>query len=564
MTSNYSLPTVNEAVAGAEVTSACMTFGGIPAGQTVQLNTLRGSYSVNEGAYVPAATRTQVNNGDRLRLKMNASTTPNEERLENIELQFGSNPVSIRQWTVRTQTGTRAPVTWQVGASRTYKEIADVAGQLSPGDVVELDAGVYQPARLRRAGAEAAPIVIRGVGASRPVIRGTSTDAYQATLHFDNVHHYLLENVEVDGGGGTRATSNNQVCVRLMGNVLVLRNVYVHGCPRHGILGTDEYSGTVILDRVEVANAGGPNNGVENTKHPIYIATDRDRYPGSLLRVQHSYIHDYEGGGVKSRSERNEIYFNWVETRPQRARLPGETQDATLYTLEMYGYEEFESTPRIDSDVVGNVLVHRNNYGLRLGGDGTGASRGRVRLANNTILFSSAFDASTPLVRLFHSLDSLWFLNNVFARVGAGQSAFRMFRDDIAAENDPDYYWVQGVPLVSGQSNWFATGTELRLYSGSPSTTPPSPAASFSGSRQGTANPGLTALGSFDAVDVTVVNASELHGNGASASAALPAAYELPSSLQVINFRAPATRPATGAALTAIPRPAGALNIGAF
>ena len=44
------------------------------------------------------------------------------------------------------------------------------------------------------------------------------------------------------------------------------------------------------------------------------MATDEVTYPGSVFRMQHNYVHDANGGNaVKSRAQRNEIYFNWIE-----------------------------------------------------------------------------------------------------------------------------------------------------------------------------------------------------------------------------------------------------------
>ncbi len=58
------------------------------------------------------------------------------------------------------------------------------------------------------------------------------------------------------------------------------------------------------MEYVEVYNCG---SGTQ--KHPIYIATDESAYPGSVFRMQHSYVHDAIGGNaVKTRAERNEIY----------------------------------------------------------------------------------------------------------------------------------------------------------------------------------------------------------------------------------------------------------------
>jgi len=515
-----------------------------------------GSFSINGGAYASSSSGATVGNGDRFRMRMAAPSSADAQSSMTINFDSNAGRNSL-SWTVRTRNSTRSAQVWQVGPNRANQQLSAVAPLLQAGDLVEIDPGTYAPVRFTRSGAADAPIIIRGVGATRPVIQGISADSFGATVHFEDVHHYLLENVEVNGGGGTRETSNHQVCVRLMGNVLVLRNVWVHGCPRHGILGTDEYGGTVVLDRVEVSQAGAPANASENTKHAVYIATDRDRYPGSTNRVMHSFIHDYEGCGVKSRSEHNEIYFNWVDSAVLRPRRSGETQDSSMYSVEMYGYEVYTTAPRIDSDIVGNVLVHRAGYGLRLGGDGTGASRGRVTLVNNTVVLSSSF-ATAPAIRLFHSLESLYLLNNAFVRQDAAtQGAIRLVRDDITGAADPGYGWVQRTAETAGRNNWLPTGSDISLTGSSAIVT-------LSGSLSGSSNPGLASLASFDTLDVNRAAGSSLTGAGAAIESSVPAAYQIPYRQVAVGFLAPPTRPAVGGTLLIRSRPTGgATSVGA-
>jgi hypothetical protein len=528
------------------VQSACLTVVGLT--QATELSVLRGSYSVNGVTVANGATRTPIRNGDQIRFSMTATTTPDEQRWESIYIDTAAGRTT-RDWIVRTRNSTRAPQVWRVGPGRTHSGLDAVAPLLEEGDVVELDPGTYAPVRFTKSGSADRPIVIRGVGGSRPVIRGTSADAFRATVHFDTANHYLLENVEIDGGGGTRATSQNRTCVRLMGSVIVLRDVFVHDCPRNGLLGADLYSGTVVLDRVEVARAGAPATTSENTAHAIYIATDRDHFPGSVLRVMNSHIHAFEGNGIKSRAERAEIYFNWIETKLQRPRVSGETQEPVIYTLELIGYEEYEAKPRIDADVVGNVLVHRNIYGFRLGGDGTGASRGRVRLMNNSIVVSDAMTASTPLIRLFHALESLYLGNNVFVRMGSGaQTAIRLFRDDLAGETTPGDGWTGGGPRVAGHSNWMPTGSDTRLYGPDPSG---APVAVLADTQQGTANPGLANIAAADTLDVSPSGA--LVGGGRDPAAPVASEVAVPDPLRVLVYRGFARRPTSGSRIDVQP-----------
>ena len=152
--------------------------------------------------------------------------------------------------------------------------------------------------------------------------------------------------------------------------------------------------------------------------------------------------HDQNGGNsVKSRAERNEIYYNWIE-------------NTTYHLLELIGPDPAGGTnpalKREDSDVVGNVLMRANDFAfVRIGGDGTGESSGRYRFLNNTFVSNSTANGSA-VFRCFDSLESVEMHNNIFYSVPTG-GGLRIVRDVEAA-------WVSG-RHISGQNNWLETGS---------------------------------------------------------------------------------------------------------
>lgn len=517
----FNFPTVDGAKGGETVTSACVKLTGV--GNTpVTVSADRAELSINGRPF--STNPGVVRNGDELRARITASIEAGQKVEESIRF----TGVTEATFSVRTRNDDREPRVFQVGPERRYREISEITGQLRAGDVVEVDGGAnYAPVIFRRPGAPGKPIIIRGIAVNgrRPVIQGGTR-----TVQFEESNHIRFENFEVTGG--------TQMCVRMMGNDILLRNVWVHGCQRHGILGADFYNGSNTLDRVEVSDAGGQPRG-ENTQHILYIATDRDRYPGSRLRVQHSYLHDIRGDAIKSRSERNEIYYNWIDTG---------THPEALYSLELIGFEEYLPEPRIDSDVVGNVLNHRQNYGIRLGGDGTGESRGRVRLVNNTFVQSPRLDGFTPVVRLFQGIDAVLFVNNVFVRaVEGGQQPLRLLRVD-------EISWASGAAKIAGRHNWLPNDTTLEAVN----------AKDWTGTIQGTANPGLASISSPDNLDLAVESGRPLAGAGAAPDTAVEG-YEVEHSLSDLRYRAPRVQPASGEAMKVRFRDrTAAVNIGAW
>ena len=328
---------------------------------------------------------------------------------------------------------------YQVGPGRTYQNLEEVADLLNPGDVVEVDGDhTYDGGVVfERPGTDALKIHIKGVRVNgrRPVISGGGNCVTFATpwpyTGPEGGHHYILEGFEITGG--TYRGVFHQA------NDLIVRDCLVRDCPAHGILGADQGSGSLTLEYTEVTRCGSGDN-----RHQIYMATDEVNHPGSVFRMQHCYIHDGNGGNnVKSRAERNEIYYNRIE-------------GAYYHELELIGPDSDAdggdpSLKREDSDVVGNVLIKKatsagNNPDFsvtRIGGDGTGESRGRYRFVNNTILSGAG-----AVFRVFDTLESLEVHNNVlFNPTG-----------DVLFKRTTEAIWVSGQETVFGGNNWIQTG----------------------------------------------------------------------------------------------------------
>ena len=319
-----------------------------------------------------------------------------------------------------------AATTYTVGNTRTYHNLNAVAGLLNPGDVVLVDGDqTYPSALLTRSGTQAQPITIRGVrvNGNRPILSG-GTNTIEVQSNFT-----VVESFELTGGSSR--------CFYHHADHVTLRDSLVRDCPAHGILGADTGSGSFTMEYNEVRHCG---NGT--SQHAIYMATNEDDYPGSVFRMQYNWVHDQNGGNsVKSRAERNEIYYNWIE-------------NTTYHLLELIGPDPAGGTDpnlkREDSDVVGNVLMRDNDFFfVRIGGDGTGESAGRYRFLNNTFVSNSTANGSA-VFRCFDALESVEMHNNVFYSVPSGGG--------LNIVRDVEANWVSG-RKISGQNNWVETGS---------------------------------------------------------------------------------------------------------
>lgn len=321
---------------------------------------------------------------------------------------------------------TASKATYVVGAGQQYSTLAAVASVLKPGDVVDVlgDATYPGGVRFEADGAPDKKIVIRGVvtNGHRPIITG-GADAIEAAGD-----HYVFEGLEITGGQNR--------CFFVHAHDITLRDSVVRDCPNHGILGADTDSGSFTMEFVEVRKCG--SNGATTSGrqyHPVYVATDEKAHPRSTFRMQHCWVHDGNGGNnVKSRAERNQIYYNWIE-------------GAVYHELELVGPDgQDPKLAREDADVVGNVFVKSGSfYVVRVGGDGTGETGGRYRFANNTFLVNS----DKAVFRLFGSVESIDMTNNAFGRLaGVGLNVLA----------DEDVKWV-GKRAVGGSYNFIPSGS---------------------------------------------------------------------------------------------------------
>lgn len=379
--------------------------------------------------------------------------------------------------------GAAGAATYQVGPTRTHTNLNALfaAVDLNGDDVVEVDGGVIYDAGTpgiimpaADGGSPGNPVILRGirVGGQRPHLRGGirvgSTEAN--TIEFRLSNHVVFEGFEVSGTGTT--TTGTFRCVYHHAHDIVIRDAEIHDCPRQGILGADNDSGSLLVEYTEVRNAGS-NGG----NHAIYMATDEIAWPGSVFRLQYSWIHDSqfgdgEGGNlIKSRAERNEIYYNWLE-------------DAWYHELELIGPDPAGGVPenqaREDSDVVGNVIVHTSAFGavMRFGGDATGQSRGRYRVVNNTIIRRNANNDTPTVFRLFDGIESLDFHNNLIWR--EGNASLTLVRAVEAI-------WSNGV-RINGSNNWIDSGFAFN---------PANLANTVTGTLTGS-DPGFSNLGTLD------------------------------------------------------------------
>jgi hypothetical protein len=262
----------------------------------------------------------------------------------------------------------------RIGPTEENKSLTSIAAKLQPGDVVEIAPGVYREAlRLTASGRKDAPIVIRGVGESRPLFdaEGLNVSGRGSTPRgiFEIAGAYVvIEHLEFKSA----RNGNNAAGIRLLGSTnAVIRDCKATYCDM-GIFGGDKETATI--EGCEVAfNGTDKFNGYS---HNFYMH-------GNRVVVRACHIHDsLYGQNYKTRAHYNELWYNWIADSNQGEVGPVDGKGET-------------DRPNSNVLMVGNVVVSKPNrtgnaskfvlFGSELGGSHDGA----LEMFHNTLVAGS-------------------------------------------------------------------------------------------------------------------------------------------------------------------------------
>ncbi|RKF14391.1 hypothetical protein DBZ36_17205 [Alginatibacterium sediminis] len=425
---------------GTDIVSNCVTLSGIENDVEFRAKS-KTKISINGGPFETLPVK--LKQGDQIKLMVNSGSKPGAHLKTHIYTYETSGNTkkysSVVAWHVRVEPTINPPEQWQIGPSHQYQELEEVMSLVGPGDVVLIEGdATYKPFSIRgKNGTPDFPITIRGVekNGRLPKFSG-GTPKYNWTFSLRDSHFWNVENIILEGGG---------ICYRHQSHGITFKNVIIRKCG-NGILGTDKDSGSLTLSGIQLSESGGKPKG-SNWRHGIYMATDRDRYPNSIFRIENSLLYNNLGNAIKSRAERTEVYNNWIET-PEHKQ--------SYYALELIGFDGYAAIDGIEHDVVGNVLrINSPTHTVRIGGDGTGSSRGPSRFVSNIFVFSQNYNSY--VFRANHQLKSLLVEGNIFAKAKVSDQAATLVFDSIKPEG-----WVQGYPDIIFNNNLF--NFETRNY----------------------------------------------------------------------------------------------------
>jgi hypothetical protein len=187
------------------------------------------------------------------------------------------------------------PAVLRVGPERALAAPSAAARVARDGDVVEIDAGLYEG---DVAVWPQSRLTLRGVG-GRAHLRAAGAHAEGKAIWVLKGARTTVENIEFSGAA---VPHRNGAGIRLEGAGLTVRNCYFHG-NENGILAGNNPQSDVLVERSEFAR----NGHGDGYSHNIYVGAARS----FILRA--SYVHRaVVGHNVKSRARRNHIAWNLV------------------------------------------------------------------------------------------------------------------------------------------------------------------------------------------------------------------------------------------------------------
>lgn len=261
--------------------------------------------------------------------------------------------------------------TYVVGAGTAYPTLASLP-VLRPGDSVEIRPGRYHELkRWTASGTARQPIVVRGVGMSRPILDGTNLDAIgngstpRALFQIEG-DHIRIEHLEFQQA---RNSSYNGAGIRVTGaKHTVIRDCKITRCDM-GMMSND--NDDLLIERCEVAFNGNPER-FDGYAHNFYLE-------GGHTTVRFCYIHDAIAGiNFKSRGHYTELLYNYI----------ADSNEGEISLVDSAKTKAEHS----QAVLIGNILISKadrtgnTHKFIDFGQDMGGERRGTLYLYHNTLI----------------------------------------------------------------------------------------------------------------------------------------------------------------------------------
>ena len=330
------------------------------------------------------------------------------------------------------------PAVLRVGAKRELKRPSAAAQIARDGDVIEIDAGIYDgDAAVWRQHR----LTIRGLG-GRAHLRANGAHAEGKAIWVIKGNNSTIESVEFSGA---KVPDRNGAGIRLEGAGLTVRDCYFHH-NENGILTGVNHASDIVIEHSEFAH----NGFGDGYSHNLYIGNVRS------FTLRFSYVHHaLVGQNVKSRALRSHITYN---------RIMDENDGRSSYAIDLpNGGLSF---------VIGNVIQQgpatENSTIVSYGAEGLKHPLNELYFVNNTVVNDRPAGGRFVFVRA--GADAARIVNNVFSGRGDVLSGPGELRNNVVVAKtdfvDPagfDYRLKAGAAAIGrGVEPGSAYGFELR------------------------------------------------------------------------------------------------------
>lgn len=354
-----------------------------------------------------------------------------------VALMVSCTPTSRRADTPDAQEAVR-PAVLHVGAKRELKRPSAAAQIARDGDVIEIDAGIYEgDAAVWRQHR----LTIRGLG-GRAHLRSDGAQAEGKAIWVVKGNDITIEGVEFSGA---KVPDHNGAGIRFEGAGLTVRDCYFHD-NENGILTGANPASDIVVEHSEFAHDGFG----DGYTHNLYIGNVRS------FTLRFSYVHHaLIGHNVKSRAQRNDITYN---------RIMDENDGRSSYAIDLpNGGLSF---------VIGNLIQHgpaaENPTVVSYGAEGLKHPLNELYFVNNTVVNDRSEGGRFLFVR--DGAGTVRIVNNVFSGGGGVLSGPGELRNNVVAAKtdfvDPadfDYRLKAGAAAIGlGVDPGSAHGFELR------------------------------------------------------------------------------------------------------
>ncbi|HET6225039.1 MAG TPA: T9SS type A sorting domain-containing protein [Bacteroidia bacterium] len=184
--------------------------------------------------------------------------------------------------------------TYKVGSTKTYTLPSQVAGLVSDGDTVDIDAGAYSDCATWNKN----NLLLRGIGGMAHIKDVVCSGKGIWNFNGNNI---TTEYIEFSGAANPDA---NGAGIRGQGGSFTVKHCYFHD-NENGILCNDPVNGTsdVLVEFSEFAN----NGKGDGYSHNMYIGTMKN------FTLRYCYTHHAKiGHEIKSRAQNNYILYNRI------------------------------------------------------------------------------------------------------------------------------------------------------------------------------------------------------------------------------------------------------------